>query len=275
MFNSIFKDFLKLIVVAGVLWAGFYFFSRYKETPLKKEASIISIEQEEKIGKLLIDNLLLKNPSVKLVKNDTVDSAVAIISKRLIDAIGETDYKYTIKVIDDPQINAFTMPGGNIFIYSGLLTEAESAEEVASVLAHEIGHAEKRHLVSRMIKELGITIVFSVLTGGDAVLLNEITKTITSTVFDRSQEKEADEFALKLMEDARINPRILASFFRKVEKHTGKMDNYSEIISTHPSNDTRIKAALEYSLSKDFVEEPFELNWTNVKSQLQTSSEDL
>ncbi|MCU0430383.1 MAG: M48 family metallopeptidase [Cytophagaceae bacterium] len=259
----------QLLILAGVvvsLWLVFYFVSA--QFPKENSVELISIEQEEKLGRLLVDDVLLKDPKTKILNNETLDSAMRIIQKRLLNNIGPTEYQYSIRVLESSEINAFTMPGGNIFVFSGLINQTESPEELAAVLAHEIGHAEKRHVVGRLVKELGITILFSVVTGGDAVLLPEISRTITSTVFDRQQEKEADDFALDLLSKSNINPKAMASFFRKIDAITGKMDNLSELIATHPNNNSRIKNALEYKPAKEFKEIAFDLNWARVKETI-------
>src|SRR5690606_24136018 len=112
-------------------------------------------------------------------------------------------------------VNAFALPGGNIVILSGLLEFSENPEEVAAVLAHEMAHVEKRHVVDRLLKEFGMQVVFGVLTGGDLVVLSEISRTVTSTFFDRRQEEEADEFALELLHRCNISPRALGTLFRR------------------------------------------------------------
>lgn len=267
MTKSILIDVLKFVVLIGLCWGVFYYVSSRIDKSTS-DIGTISIDNEEKLGRMLVDEVLLKDPKIKISSNQTLDSAMQQINKRLLSNIGLTEYEYNIRVIDSPEINAFTMPGGNIFVYTGLIKFSETPEEVAAVLAHEIGHAEKRHVVTRLIKELGITILFSVVTGGDAVLLPEIARTATSTVFDRKQEKEADDYGLQLLEKSSINPKALATFFRRVDEKTGKTDNYTEIIATHPNNNSRIKAALEYELPGSFKPKGFDINWQTVKASL-------
>jgi predicted Zn-dependent protease len=261
MKKSILLDVLKISVVLGLVWLAFAYFSGKLNTDLDLS---ISVANEEKLGKVLVDELLIDNPRVKQETNEIVDSAVQAITKRLVKSIGLTDYQYTIRVIKSEDINAFTMPGGNIFVYTGLLKFAESPDEVAAVLAHEIGHAENKHVVKRLAKELGVALLFSILSGGDAVVLNEVARTATSTVFDREQEREADDYCMSLMEKAKLNPKSLATFFRRVDEMTGDVDNNMEIIMTHPNNNSRIKNALEYKLAANFKALSFNMNWQRV-----------
>ncbi len=168
-------------------------------------------------------------------------------------------------VFDSDMINAFTVPGGNILISTGLIGFCDSPEELAAVIAHEMGHVEERHVVSRLLKELGIEI----LTSGDQYVIGEVSGLLTSTSFDRKQEEEADLFAANLLESSSIEPRTLATFFRKLEE---EMDNelmqHFEIISTHPNFRSRIREALSFKPAKDFEAEAIDLDWGIIRAEL-------
>ena len=264
MKKSIFLDSLKLIAIFGAIWLAFTFISLPK---VDTEVLEVSVDNEERLGNLIVDEILLNNKEIQLNNNETIDSVIQIISNRLINSIDKTDYQYKIRVINDPQVNAFTLPGGNIFVYTGLIQFSESPEEVAAVIAHELGHAEKKHVIQRLAKELGISIIFSAITGADALLISELGKTAASTIFDRKQEKEADDFSFSLMEKAGISPASLGFFFRRVNMK--QQDNADiEFLATHPNNNSRIKASLEYKTSKSFKPEKFNFNWKVFKNNI-------
>lgn len=262
---SVLIDLIKLTVIFGGAWAVFTFVPLSFESPELQ----LSIEKEEKLGELIVNEVVLEDKNVTVLSNPQLDSAMNIITKKLIDQIGTTDYDYKIKVIENDMINAFTLPGGNIFVYSGLIKFSEHPEEVAAVLAHEIGHVEHRHVVSKLIKELGVSLLFSVLTGGDNVLTREIGRTALATVFDRKQEEEADSFALELLEKAKVNPKVMATFFRRLNDKLGNYNENLELLMSHPHNNSRIKSALEYETQLKFKSEKFNLNWEMVKGTLQ------
>ena len=104
---------------------------------------------------------------------------------------------------------------------------------------------------------------------GDQYVIGEVTGLLTSTSFDRKQEEEADLFAAKLLESTSIEPRTLATFFRKLEV---EMDNelmqHFEIISTHPNFRSRIREVLSYKPAKDFEAEPIDLDWGLIRAEL-------
>jgi predicted Zn-dependent protease len=265
MKKGIWLDVLKLVVLFGALWGIFTF--AHLHLPGGKHALTVPISTEEKIGKALTKVVLEEN---KQYNDSVLDTAMAIITNRLVACIGPTDFNYHFRVLDSRQINAFTLPGANIFVYSKLVEFCNSPDELAAVIAHEIGHAEKRHTIDRLEKELGLTVVFSILTGGNGTVLNEITRTATSTVFDREQEREADDYAFHLLDKAGISPVVFAALFRRINAEQGTNSLDFQILRTHPDNNSRIKAALEYKTSPTFKDRPFDnIDWKRVKASME------
>lgn len=258
MRRSILKDLLILLGVFALIWLLASLFN-YPDKP-----KLLSIEKEERLGEAYVD-LILLNPMFRELENETIDSAVSMIGDRLEANLEHSDYLYNFVVFDSKMINAFTVPGGNILISSGLIAFCDSPEELASVMAHEMGHVEERHVVSRLIKELGIDI----LTSGDQYVLGEVTGLLTSTSFDRKQEEEADRFAAELLERSSIEPRTLATFFRKLEEESdNELMKHFEIISTHPNFSSRIREALSYEPADDFKALPMDLDWEGIQAGL-------
>jgi len=249
-----------LLGVFGLIWLAASLF-KYPKDP-----QLLSVEKEEKLGEAYVD-LILLNPLFGEFENPHVDSAVKVIGNRLEEgleeSLGQTEYNYRFMVFESEMINAFTVPGGNILISTGLIGFCNSPEELASVMAHEMGHVEKRHVVSRLIKELGIEI----LTSGDPYVMGEVTGLLTSTSFDRKQEEEADNFAAWLLEESSIEPRSLAAFFRRLEEEQGnELLEHFEILSTHPNFRSRIREVLSYVPAEDFEAVAIDLDWEGIRS---------
>ena len=261
MILKLYKELLIVIAVFVIGWIGFTFLKLKPEAP----EIAISLENENKLATILLDNFL---SSVNVIETDTVNMAVFEIKKRLLDGVELTEYDYHFFVIENDEVNAFATLGGNIFINSGLLKFASNPEEVSAVLAHEIGHVEKRHVVNKLVKEMGITILFSIISGADPVLVSEIAKQAISSVFDRSQESEADQYGLKLLENSSINPRYMSTFFRKLKKEYGDYGEQLEFLMSHPNLNKRIKDALTYPLDSTFTSIPIEVDWQAVQRNL-------
>jgi predicted Zn-dependent protease len=258
MKRTILRDLLVLVGVFGFIWLVFSLFT------YPKDPKLLNVDKEEKLGESYLD-LILLNPIFQEFDNERIDSAVRVLGDRLEGGLVNSEYNYRYVVFDNEMINAFTLPGGNILISTGLIGFCDTPEELAAVIAHEMGHVEERHVVSRLVKELGIEI----LTSGDIYVLGEVTGLITSTSFDRRQEEAADLFAAGLLERSGIEPRTLATLFRKLEEETdNELMQHFEIVSTHPNFRSRIREALSYTPIEGFEEEALELDWEDIKSEL-------
>ncbi|MBL19971.1 MAG: hypothetical protein CMC82_09180 [Flavobacteriaceae bacterium] len=274
MNKKILFDGLKSLGIFGGIFIFFYvginLLSEDKKTKWfysDEKISLISYEQEIALGELIDEHIIAsqyKNP----LTNKTIDSMMWAVSKRLQEQIPTSEYDYNITILDNPQINAFTIPGGNIYVFSGLISFCDSPEQLAAVLAHEMGHVEKRHTVDRLAQEFGLSVLFSIMTGGDTVLLSDLYQTLISSGFSRSNEKEADQFALNLLEDASISPKSIASFFRKLNRENLAYDDKIELVMTHPHNNSRIKASLNHEVDETFKEISFNLNWEEINAAL-------
>lgn len=228
---------------------------------------LVSLEQEDKLGRLIAEELIEQDQGY-LLENETIDSVINLISIRLISGLELSDYDYTIKVLDDPGVNAFTIPGGRIYVMKGLLEFAEGPEEVAAVIAHEMGHVEHRHVVTKLIREFSLGVIVSIATGGDAIMITELLQSLINSSFSRNHESEADDFALELLEESDINPKAMTSFFRKLNREKQSYPEALEFMASHPHNNARIKRSLQYKTDADFSPRSFEIDWEEVKAML-------
>ncbi len=261
MGRSIFKELVVIIAIPVAIWCGIVYFDL---TPDESNFTL-SIEKEERLGELMTQQLLIEHPEIN---TPTLDTALATITDRLLTPLKESEYRYQILVVDHQIVNAFALPGGHVVICQGLVEMIESPEELAAVIAHEIGHVEQRHIVKKLVKTLGLEILAGALTGGDPLLISELMKSAASMVFDRAQEREADQFALDHLLKSKINPRVIAGFFRKIQQKSTALDQKLAIVSHHPDLPSRIRAALQYKIPRDTRFEPLEIDWPAVKDSL-------
>lgn len=146
-----------------------------------------------------------------------------------------------VHVVDNKEINAFAMPGRHLVVHTGLIEFADKQEEIAGVIAHEIAHIESGHVVKKLGKEIGLSILMNLTLGdiGGEVVRNALS-TITSTAYDRSLEKEADLKAVDYMVAAKMNPTYLASFLEKLDKQS-QTPEVLQWVSTHPDSKERVR----------------------------------
>jgi Zn-dependent protease with chaperone function len=173
-----------------------------------------------------------------------------MLIKLLIDK--ETRYPITVQVVNNEMVNAFALPGGQVVIFNGLIEKATSAEEVAGILAHEIGHTEFQHPLKGVIRASGLALVGTMLSGDITFIVQQA----IAFKFSRTMEREADEFALNLLQDAQLSNRTLAGFFERQQVKNGinneSLDAFFSFASTHPGHRERLQEIIE----KGDVEEP-------------------
>lgn len=144
----------------------------------------------------------------------------------------------TIRVINIGLVNAVAMPGGHVFLFRGLLQEAKSPDEIAGVLGHEIGHVRKKHVMEALIRQTGISMIFSSMNGNASDI-----HTIMATRYSRDAETEADEYSIDAMRAGRVDPGGTADFFNRLgadEKRLGH--RIAEYLSSHPLSQKRERA---------------------------------
>ncbi|MBS0632925.1 MAG: TonB family protein [Verrucomicrobia bacterium] len=146
--------------------------------------------------------------------------------------------------------NAFALPGGIIVVTDELYQLAYNEEELAAVLAHELGHVEKRHGLQSVLRSSAALIVVSTITG-DLSTLTTFSGTLPFILlqygYAREFEHEADDYAISLLRDARIDPINLARILRRLERERPKQGKDFSYLSSHPATEERIKFVQSYS----------------------------
>jgi len=185
---------------------------------------------------------------------------------------------FTFKVVDDPAtVNAFAMPGGYIYIYSGLLLKAESEAEVIGVLGHEVAHVTQRHVAERLVAAYGLQTVTDMAIGKNPGQLSQIAAGLAANgyllKYGRDQERESDRVGLSYVLRAGYNPQGMVSFFEKLAAGGPRPP---VILSSHPDPADRAEElqkliAKQSSVPKKTGEEEFEAMYPKFKSPAATT----
>jgi predicted Zn-dependent protease len=155
-------------------------------------------------------------------------------------------WQYSFDVIDSKEINAFALPGGPVFFYTGLLDLLKTEDQVAGILAHELTHVRKEHWASAYAdyqrRQLGLTAILIFLQPNDTLtnVLSIGNDLILGLPYSRRHETEADEMGVDLMAEAGYNPEGLADSFRTLQEKS-KGQKAPEFLSTHPDDKNRIQ----------------------------------
>ncbi|MBE9232581.1 M48 family metalloprotease [Cuspidothrix issatschenkoi LEGE 03284] len=196
--------------------------------------SNMSDRQEFEFGQQMNQEI---RQEVRISRNLQLNRYLEEIGRRLATNSDRPNLTYTFQIVEDPGVNAFATAGGFLYMNTGLLKAAENEGEVASVLAHEMGHIEGKHLIKQM-RQQAITSGIASATGLDrsqAVGLGvELALNLPRS---RKDELDADKRGLKTLTRAGYAPSAMVSFMQKLQGSSSVLT----ILSTHPGTDTRIR----------------------------------
>lgn len=221
---------------------------------------------EEKLGELLWD---VFKKTDREVTDPFVVNTIDTLLTRLCNENNIDRNSIHIHVLKKDDVNAFALPGGRIVLFSGLINYADTPEELTGVIAHELAHLQLDHVMKKLIKEVGLSVILSMTTGsGDMV--RETARILSSTAYDRNLEREADRQAVDYLINAGIDPEPYANFFFKLSTRSPEAMKYLSIISTHPNLEERAADILEYSRDKHFSPSPLitHQTWEELKERL-------
>jgi len=227
------------------------------ESKIGKGFNLFSKKDEIEQGKGFAKEIEAK---LELLNDPYAENYISEIGETLVKNYKRQElvsgYEYRFKIVNSMDVNAFATMGGQVWINRGLIEKADSEEEIAGVLAHEIGHVAGRHIshqISRQLLILGIVGLASavikdedlksaVQIGGGAYLFFSTLK------FSRDNEREADYLAIQMLYDSGYNPSGMKVFFQKLlEMKKGGIE--LPFLSTHPTTEERIMN-IEYYISK-------------------------
>lgn len=236
---KIFRDGLIVLGVFAFCWFLFSKISSEKEV----NATHLPPDKLEVLSDWLAKEI---EKTFHVMDDHPWEASMQEMKERLEDGTPSDGQGFIIKVVDQSMPNAFATLGHRIYVFKGLIEICDTPEELYAVLAHEVGHIVHNHVEKRLLTEFSLAILFGAMTGGDLILAGEIIRSLSSGAFSRTQERQADDFALELMVNTGVDPRNLGVIFRKLKDYTGDPSMQFEMLSTHPDIRKRIKKALEY-----------------------------
>lgn len=209
-------------------------------TPLVEQFNIVSPAQETQLGTQVAAQVAKE---MKIISGTTEAAAVQRIGARLLTGLPRKDFDYKFYLVDDPAPNAFTIPGGSIYVHTGLFKLAADESEVAGVIAHEIGHAYDRHPAKAMSRQYGVDYLTKLLFKENAGQFKQISlqmaKQSLLLKYGRDEEFKADEIGYQLLKRTNYRTDGLVRFFRTLQSLEKKGASLT-FLSTHPPTPERI-----------------------------------
>ncbi|MDG4946292.1 M48 family metallopeptidase [Weeksellaceae bacterium KMM 9713] len=244
----------KLRLIIGLVIAAFALFKYYSSSSVNEitgEKQHINITPEQEIRLGLDGRDYMIQESGGLYQDAEVQQYIDLLGRKIVENsdASKTPYQYEFHVLADPnQVNAFAMPGGQIFITVGLLKRLESEDQVAGVLGHEIGHVVGRHSAEQMAKQdltQGLAGAAGVV-GGDmsSAQYAQMIGNMVNMKYGREDELESDELGVRFMVQSGYDPHALIRVMEILDEASGGQAP-PEFQSTHPSPENRVQRIKE------------------------------
>ena len=207
----------------------------------------VSLEEEERLGDAYAAEI---SRELALIRDPGVLAELNRFGGALAAQADSTGRDYSFYLVDSPDVNAFAIPGGHIFVNRGLIERADASSELAGVLGHEIAHVTERHGIEQLDKQrsanLFLSILYTVL-GRQPGLLEQVAiqggGAAVFAKYGRDAEREADRRAVEMVTAAGYHPEGVAAFFeelmRQQQRQPGLVEKW---FSTHPLTDERVRS---------------------------------
>ena len=233
-------------------------------------SSVVSLPQEREIGQQFLRSLRAQAPTID---DPILQDYVEHLTYKLAANSELVDRQLDLVIVDSPILNAFAVPGGVIGIHHGLFRYAETEQEIAAILAHEIAHLSQRHFArgveaqqkSAVFNMAGLlaSVVLMATVGGEAGMaaLNTVQGVAQASQLrhSRGREAEADRVGIDTLVSAKMDPRAMAYMFERLERSTRyNADEMPEFLRTHPVTKSRIADA--YNQTAKYPQQAYPLN---------------
>lgn len=262
---------LSLLIIAGILYSC--------------GANIFSESDDVKFGRDLDKEIKSLPKEYPLLKNrPDISDYVKNMGKYIINNSPKIKYKnvfpYEFQVINDSIVNAFCTPGGFIYVYTGLMKFIDNEATLAGVIAHEIAHAERRHMTQRLTSYYGVSIILGIVLGDNPNAMAEIAANLFVGLGflanSRSDEEEADYYSIRYLMTTKYYPGAITFFFDKIKEEQRKKGttpgDLDRLLSTHPLPQDRIDNVKAQLKNLKIVADPtkglFSQEYQQIKAKL-------
>lgn len=247
--NANFKRnlFIVIAIILGLPVA--YIATHLEATPYTERVRFVALtsDDEMKIGEMAFNQLVELHETSFIPDHHHFVSHVTNVATRIIDATERSDIQWEVRLIDSPIANAFAIPGGKIFVFSGLLDVTKNDDGLAFILGHEVAHVVARHGAEQMAVGsvmLGVSVLLSALFGDNigSFLLARVLGLLTELQYSRNMESEADFIGLVLMQNAKFDINEAPRVWERMLKHEEQAgeSNTATFLSTHPPTEDRL-----------------------------------
>jgi predicted Zn-dependent protease len=209
----------------------------------KGDFNLVSYQEEWQLGAQLEQDVARQ---MQLVRDPAVVNYVALIGQRLVAQTELAQAPWGFHVVTDPQINAFNIPGGHVYVNTGLICATDNVSELAGVMAHETSHGVARHATENLSKAYGANILVGLALGANPPIYQQLLAQIvaggTFARFSRDAEHEADHLGVLYMYNAGYDPHGMVTMFQElISRRKSTPGAVETFFSSHPITEDRIQ----------------------------------
>lgn len=209
----------------------------------KGDFNLVSYEEEWQLGAQLERDIARQ---MDILNDPTTKAYVQRIGQRIVNQTELAEAPWDFHVVADPQINAFNIPGGHVYVNTGLICATDNVAELTGVMAHETAHGVARHGTEQLSKAYGVNILAGVVLGGNPPIYQQILAQVvaggTFAKFSRDAEREADHLGVIYMYNAGYDPHGMVTMFQElIERRKRQPGSVESFFSSHPLTEERIE----------------------------------
>lgn len=188
--------------------------------------------------------------TIKESEREINDERICLPIDSMVDCLcaanGIERAKINVHVIRKDEVNAFALPNGHLIIYSALIDDCDDQDEIVGVISHEVAHIELNHVTKKLVNEIGLSALIAITSGrGGTEPVKAAIRSLSSTAFSRSLEKDADLKAVEYLVNANVDPQPFANFLFRMGEKDESSSEYLTWISTHPDSKERSEYILD------------------------------
>jgi len=211
-----------------------------------KPKELVSTSQEVSIGRQAAQQV---ERQYRVNTDPELNRRVNNIGQDLVRQSSRQDIEYTFRILAIDEVNAVSLPGGWIYVYQGLIDATrDNPDQLAGVIAHEIGHVAARHHADMIGRQTYAGILVQTLTRGDVTQWANLFANLTLLRWSRKHEYEADQLGIDYMfKSQQYNPQGLINFFALLdERHRDDPSDFEQMFRTHPVTSDRIRRGQQH-----------------------------
>jgi predicted Zn-dependent protease len=240
-----------ILALAIVIISLVSYFSSCERNPITGKTQFVDLTPDQEIALGLKATPQMIRQYGGLHPDARIQALIDTVGHRILrkSSAGATKWKFEFHLLNDPKtVNAFALPGGQIFISTGLYNLLQTEGQLAGVLGHEIGHVIARHSSQRLAKNKltqGLTGAVAVATGdASATQVAAVVGELINMSYGRDDELESDALGVRFMSEAGYDPRAMIEVMKILAKASGGA-RQPEFFSTHPNPENRIEKIQE------------------------------